>query len=134
MAEFIHSITVEFEDVDCYGIIHHPKALYFCERARAAFLRQNSIRVTGESPFGLVLRDVSIKYRNQLVMFDKAEVYVRAKKINKMSFVWDYVIKKDGKNAILCEIEMVAIDINTKKLMPLPEDLRQALKIIEISE
>ena len=44
------------------------------------------------------------------------------------------MIKKDGKNAILCEIEMVAIDINTKKLIPLPEDLRQALKIIEISE
>ena len=134
MAEFIHSITVEFEDVDCYGIIHHPKALYFCERARAAFLRENSVRVTGESTFGLVLRDVSIKFRNQFVMFDKAEVSVRAKKINKMSFVWDYIIKKDGKNAIFCEIEMVAIDIKTKKLIALPDNLVNALKKIEISE
>ena len=134
MPEFIHSITVEFEDIDCYGIIHHPKALYFCERARAAFLRENGIRATGGSSYGLVLRDVSIKFRNQLLMFDKAEVLVRTKKIGRMSFSWDYKIMKGTHMAIHCEIEMLAIDINTKKMIPLPDDLTAVLRKIELAE
>jgi len=30
---YLYKTMVEFEDIDCYGIIHHPKILYYFERA-----------------------------------------------------------------------------------------------------
>ena len=40
---YSYPVTVEYEDVDSYDIVHHPKVLYYFERARVRFFYDNDI-------------------------------------------------------------------------------------------
>ena len=128
-----YNLTVEFEDIDSYGIIHHPKILYYLERARTHFLLDNGLNIKSIKE-GIVLRDVSIQYKAQILMFDKLTVQVRVRGIEKYKFYWDYIIKKDGKTMITSSLEVVIIDLESKKLTPIPEYFLKIIKQIEIDD
>jgi len=118
---------VEFEDIDCYGIIHHPKILYYFERARVHFFLDNGIELEN-FPYGIVVRSINIQYKNMLVMFDKIDIELRVKNVEKYRFDFDYSIKKEGKTYVSALLQLVVIDKNTKKLTSIPEIM---LKLFE---
>lgn len=124
-----YPITVEFEDIDSYGIIHHPKLLYYFERTRAHFFLDNNVELNSLS-HGLVIRSINIQYKQQLNMFDKIVVELRAKNIDKFRFEFDYVVKKDDKVTNVATLEMVVISIDTKRIAEIPSDLRDILQKI----
>ena len=128
---YTFNVRVEFEDLDIYGILHHPKILYYCERARARFMLDNNATID-QLGFALVLRDVSIKFRDTIKMFDSIDIELRTKEIEKFSFKWDYLLKRDGKIMASCEIQMVTVDMTTKKLIAIPESFSATLGKIKI--
>ena len=129
MTPFDFTVRVEFEDIDCYGILHHPKLFYYCERARAAFLLAHGVSVAA-SPYGLVLREAKAKFRTPMRIFDEITVRVTVRDIGRMNFHWQYRLMKDESVMAECAIDMCAIDLATKKLIPLPDDLRAILATI----
>ncbi len=131
---YLYNVNVEFEDIDSYGIIHHPRVLYFLERARVHFFLDNGIDVnTHDTSVGFVLRNINIQLKKQIVMFNKLDIEVRTKNIDRYRFTFDYQIKCNGKVMITSDIEMVLIDVNTKKLIQIPDDIRTILEKIEIN-
>lgn len=130
---YVYPVTVEFEDIDSYGIIHHPKVLYYFERTRVHFFLDNDFDIAN-IPYGLVLREVKVQYKQQIKMFDKVEIELNTRDIRKLRFIWDYSIRKDGVKMVSGSIEMVTVDLETKKIIPLPDDFVRLLKKIEINE
>jgi YbgC/YbaW family acyl-CoA thioester hydrolase len=128
-----YRVSVEYEDIDSYDIVHHPRVLYYFERARVHYFFENSIDLK-KLKYGIVIRDLSIQYKMQMVMHDMITVELRTKNIGKHKFDFDYVIKKDGRAAIKGEIEMVTIDLETKKMIAIPDEMRMILEKIEIKE
>ena len=129
---FHHPIHVEFEDIDSYGIIHHPKFFYYMERTRCAFLMQNGIDIrTGKINLGLVLRNIQINIKSQVEMFDNLDVELETSDISKYRFNFIYTFKRDGKTIATGSTEMVYIDLTTKRLIAIPEDQVKLLKSIE---
>ncbi|OHD14534.1 MAG: hypothetical protein A2086_14380 [Spirochaetes bacterium GWD1_27_9] len=126
-------ITVEFEDIDSYGIIHHPKILYYFERTRVHFFMDNNININ-KIKYGIVLRDISIQYKSQLLLMDKINVELRTKSIDKFRFVFEYTIKKEDKTAIKSEIEFCVIDLDSKRLTEIPDEIRVLLEKIKIND
>ena len=124
---YSYKIRVEFEDIDCYGIIHHPKILYYLERTRVHFFMENGVELSGY-PYGIVVRNINIQYKSMLLMFDEIDVELRVNNIDKYRFDFDYSIKKEGKTAIIATIQLVVIDKNSKKFTGIPDDM---LKLFE---
>lgn len=127
-----YHVKVQFEDIDSYGIIHNPRILYFLERARTHFFLDNGINV-GTEKCGIVLRNINIQFKSQILMFDDLIVEVRTKDIDKYKFTFDYKIKRDDKVMVKSQIEIVTIDLETKKLAEIPPHILRVLKKIEIS-
>jgi YbgC/YbaW family acyl-CoA thioester hydrolase len=127
-----YNVNVEFEDVDSYGIAHHTKLISYLERARVHFFTDKKFDVRS-TPYGLILVDINIQFKIPLLLMDSAEVQLKVKRIDRVRFQWDYKIIKDGKIAVQAEITQVVIEIQSKKLIPIPSDLREILETILIT-
>ena len=127
-----HPIYVEYEDIDNYGIIHHPKFFYYMERARCGFFTSNGIEIRqGKINLGLVLRNIQINIKSQVMMFDNLDIELETSNIDKYRFNFIYTFKRDNKIIANGLTEMVFIDLTTKRLVPIPEQHLQLLKSIE---
>lgn len=127
-----YPIHVEFEDIDNYGIIHHPKFFYYMERSRCSFFTKNGIDIQpGKAKFGLVLRNIQIGIKSQVMMFDNLDVELETSNINKYSFDFVYTFKRENKVIATGQTEMVYIDLVTKRLVAIPDDQLTLLKTIE---
>jgi YbgC/YbaW family acyl-CoA thioester hydrolase len=122
-------VTVEFEDIDHYGIMHHPKSFYYFERARVHFFKENGIDLNRIS-FGVVLRNATIQFKTPLLFMDAVIIRMENGILDQYRFSLDYRIIKECKTAIQCSIEFCIIDLATKKLIPVPENMAALLKSI----
>ena len=118
--------TVEFEDVDSYGIAHHTKIISYLERARVHFFLENGIDIKSFE-YGLVLTGMNIQFKRPLFMMDNFIVQVSVIKLEKYRFVWEYKIIKSDKICITANIEQVIIDLATKKIVQIPDSVKTLL-------
>lgn len=127
-----YPIHVEYEDIDSYGIIHHPKFFYYMERARCSFFTSNGKNIRPEEiNLGIVLRNIQISIKSQVLMFDNLDVELQTSDISKYRFNFIYTFKRDDKTIANGLTEMVFIDLTTKRLIPIPEEHLALLKSIE---
>ena len=122
--------TVEFEDIDSYNIAHHTKIIAYLERARVHFFIDNNIDILSLE-YGLVITKLNIQFKHPLLMLDKINILVEIKKLEKIKFEWEYTIKKEDKIAAIANIEQVIINKKTKKIIAIPEEIKQLLEIIK---
>lgn len=130
---YIYPVSVEFEDIDSYGIAHHTKIIAYLERARVHYFADNKIDINSFK-YGLVLRNMNIQFKEPLFMLDKVDVELQVKSIDRLRFEWLYKIKKNGKNAVIAVIEQVVIDTELKKLVQIPESIKALLEKIKVNE
>ncbi len=131
---YIFPIQVEFEDVDSYGVMHHPKVLCYFERARMHYLLENNINIS-ERGVGTLIRDVAIQYRSPLLLAEQVKIEIVATCVERYRFALEYAVKKaDGKIAIRAKTELCTIDLATKKLTPIPDYLDKLLRDILVKE
>jgi acyl-CoA thioester hydrolase len=118
--------TVEFEDIDSYGIAHHAKIITYLERARVHFFLDNEIDVKSID-FGLVLIKMNVQFKQPLLMMDKINIQVSIVRIEKFRFEWEYKIIKNEKICIIANVEQVLIDLKTKKIIQIPDSFKDLL-------
>jgi YbgC/YbaW family acyl-CoA thioester hydrolase len=128
---YVFPVTVEYEDIDSYQIAHHPKVLYYFERARVHYFFDHNVDLKKLS-YGIVIRNLNIQFKIQLQMLDRITVELRTKNIDRFRFEFDYLIKKEGKVTTSATIEMVAIDLGSKKIIPIPDEMKILLENIKM--
>jgi acyl-CoA thioester hydrolase len=126
-----YPVTVEFEDVDSYGIVNHTKILSYFERARVHFLSDNGIDVK-TSKIGLVIVNLNVKFKKSLILLDKINIELSVKELGSLKFIWGYKIRNKDKVSVIAEIEQVVIDLNNNKMIYIPDDLKKILETIQI--
>ena len=119
-------LIVEFEDIDIYQIAHHTKIIAYLERCRAHYFHDNNY-LLNQNKYGIVLRDLNVRFRNPLFFMDEVEIVMSVKSLEKLRLIWDYKILKQGKTCATANIEQVVIDLKQKKIVPIPDEIKNLL-------
>jgi acyl-CoA thioester hydrolase len=120
-------VTVEFEDVDAYGIAHHAKLVAYLERARVRFLAGLGLDLA-RADVHLVLYDLTVRFKRTVALGDALEVAVEVSSADAVKLVLGYAIRRGGLLVARASTALAFVDGATKAIVPIPEELRGALE------
>ena len=69
-----YPVKVQFDEVDLYGIVHHPRYFVFCERARVELLGMLGMRPGPHNELGLVVVAANARFRASARFLDELTV------------------------------------------------------------
>lgn len=127
-----YSVLVQFDEVDQYGIVHHPRYLIYMERARVALMGALGMR-PGSSDHGIVVVEAKLRFRASARFLDSLVVRqgCRAAGASRVELV--YRIERDGK--LLCEADLVLAFVDpTGRPVRASEGIRQGLRSMGVPE
>lgn len=117
------SIDVRFADLDAYGHVNSATYFTYMETARVRLFMETFKTLT-EKGVMLVVVNAECNYKSEIFLTDKVVVTVSLDKIGKTSFDLVYKIHNgDGKLFAVGKTTLVAINVEKKAPMPLPEEI-----------
>jgi len=119
-------VTVEFEDVDAYGIAHHAKLVAYLERARVRFLTELGLDLA-RTDLHLVLYSLDVRFKRTAALLDALEVTVGVSSADAVRLVLGYEIRRGGLLVARATTGLAFVDGATKAVVPMPEEFRRAL-------
>lgn len=122
---YTYPCTIEFEDVDSYGIAHHSKLINLLERARVHFFHDRGVSVS-DGAFQLVLVNMDISFKSPAKMMDEVEVLLRIKKLSNFSLIWDYTIQHKERVILKANVKQASVGKDMKPTI-FPEPILKAL-------
>jgi acyl-CoA thioester hydrolase len=119
-------VTVEFEDVDAYGIAHHARLVAYLERARVRLLGELGMDLS-RADLHLVLYDLAVRFKRTVALGERLEVTVAVRSIDAVRFVLGYAVRRGGQLVARATTALAFVDGATKAIVPIPEEHRRAL-------
>ena len=112
---FPYQTTVEFEEVDAYGIAHHSRLICYLERARVRFFKDAGIDV-GDGAFQLVLVDMNLRFISPARFMEEVLVELSVAELRGASLVWNYAMRECCTSRPILEgkIKMASVGKNLK--------------------
>lgn len=139
-----YAFTVQFEDLDAGGIVHHPNYLRYCERARCDAMahRGYSFRQCMADGSGFVVAEVLMRYLRPAQMDDVLYVLTLNAGFKKSSMKVFQVITTQAPSIthahtpgeilrlpstlFMAQIRLVHVDLKTSRPKPMGDSLRAA--------
>jgi len=132
---FSTSITVRFADCDPVGFVYYPRVLHYCHVCMEEFFSARCgisyQRLLDEERMGFATVRIEAEYFVPLVYGDTAEVELVISDLGRSSARFNYTLKRSN-DSVLCAQStqvQVAIDIDKRRAIPLPEKYRIAFQI-----
>jgi 4-hydroxybenzoyl-CoA thioesterase len=129
---FSTSITVRFADCDPVGFVYYPRVLHYCHVCMEEFFAQccgiTYQKLLDEERIGFATVKIEAEYFVPLLYGDTAEVELEVTDLGRSSARFNYSIKR-ADDSVLCAQSsqiQVAMDIDKRKAIPLPEKYRVA--------
>jgi acyl-CoA thioester hydrolase len=97
-------VTVQFDEVDQYGIVHHPRYLVYLERARVDLMGRLGMR-PGTSDHGLVVVEARLRYRASARFLDQLTVRQGCRSAGASRIELAYRVHRGG--TAICDAELV---------------------------
>lgn len=117
------SIDVRFADLDAYGHVNSATYFTYMETARVRLFMETFKTLT-EKGVMLVVVNAECNYKSEIFLTDRVVVTVSLDKIGKTSFDLAYKIHNGGgKLFAVGKTTLVAINVEKKAPMPLPEEI-----------
>jgi acyl-CoA thioester hydrolase len=120
-------VTVEFEDVDSYGIAHHARLVAFLERARVRFLRELGIVIDPRRSPVPVLYDIKMRFVRPALMLDTLQVGIFVASANDYTVDLGYRIRRGLELVARANTTIAFADLESHELVPMPEDCVAAI-------
>ena len=121
-------VSLRFSDQDSLGHINNVAYAAYVEQARVALI-DSLLRSRGkDAGIDYILASVTIDYRREMHFPGAVDVGARLLKIGTKSITSGYGLFKDGSNVATATSVNVFFDPATKKTVPIPDALRQALE------
>ncbi len=126
-------VTVEFEDVDSYRIVHHTKLVAYLERARLRLLTELGMELHREDLVP-VLYDLRMRFRQPARVLDRLEVTVFIKDYHEFELVLGYRIRREGTTIARATTTIAFADLATGEVAPLPPEYLRTLGTVLAQE
>jgi 4-hydroxybenzoyl-CoA thioesterase len=129
---FTALITVRFGDCDPAGLVYYPVLFHYCHAAMEEFFAARCgvsyPRLMNESRVGFPTVDVRAEFRAPFVYGDEVEVEVFVSRVGRSSATFEYRLRRpgEGEPRALATLVKVAMDLDTRRPVPVPEPLRRA--------
>lgn len=120
--EVIYPVTVQFEDVDSYRIVHHTKLIAYLERARVQFFREYGVELFKASR-EMVLYNLTITFKKTARFLDDLSVCVSLKSTESFRFTLTYRVTRENDLILKADTDIAFVDSETKEILPLPDEL-----------
>jgi len=114
-------VTVEFEDVDSYGIAHHARLVAYLERARLRFLLERGLPVHPEGCHP-VMADLSMRFLRPARLMDRLEVEVFLRDSDDFRLTLGYRILRDGEAVARARSVIAFLDPESGGPAPVPAE------------
>jgi acyl-CoA thioester hydrolase len=124
--ELTFPVTIEFEDVDSYRIVHHTRYIAFCERARVRLFEKIGYDFMREGIFP-VIYDFKIRYVHTARLLDKLIVSTVCTEIEPHRFTLAYRIKNGDKLIVKAQSILTFIDEKSGTSTEIPSDFGKGL-------
>ncbi len=126
-ASFEVPVTVEFEDVDSYGIVHHTKLVAYLERARVRFLRSLGLSVYPEG-MSIVLYGLAMRFKRPAFALDHLVVAVRVGSLDDYRLQLHYRITREKQLLATATTGIACIEKASGNIIPAPDRFIQSLR------
>jgi acyl-CoA thioester hydrolase len=120
-------VTVEFEDVDSYQIVHHTKLIAYLERARLRLFTNLGFSLT-DSPVHFVLHKIEMRYLKTAKLLDQLQVSVIVDSADGSKLILSYRIKRDTMLIAKAKTTLACINAESGKVELIPDVLLETLK------
>ncbi len=126
---FKYPVELRYSDMDMLGHANNAVYLTYLETARVYYFKDFTRQEWAD--IAMVLAHVSMDYKIPIVPGSEPEVYLRTSKIGNTSMTIAHVIvdKKSGQVYLTGQVVVVAIDKNTGRPQPIPQEFKD--KIID---
>jgi YbgC/YbaW family acyl-CoA thioester hydrolase len=129
---FSTSITVRFADCDPVGFVYYPRVLHYCHVCMEEFFAERCgityQKLLDQERLGFATVKIEAEYFVPLLYGDTAEVELEITDLGRSSARFNYSVKR-ADDSVLCAQSsqiQVAMDIDKRKAIPLPEKYRVA--------
>jgi acyl-CoA thioester hydrolase len=118
-------VTVEFEDVDAYGIAHHTRLIAYLERARLRLLFDDAGLLTARTTLP-VMYELDLKFHKSAKLLDALTVTAEIVELGDMMLSLRYQIRRPSTDELLLRAKSVVAfaDVTTGTLVPVPPALK----------
>jgi acyl-CoA thioester hydrolase len=124
---------VWFSDTDAQGIVYYGRYLPYFDHARTEYHRhlQNLPFATDDGD--LVMRALDVEYHAPARFDDLLEAFVRVSRIGTTSMTYECAAYRlpDDEPMVTATFTVVLVDLEHRKAVPVPEELRQAVRAFE---
>ena len=129
---FSTRITVRFADCDPAGLVYYPVLFHYCHAAMEEFFAARCgvayARLLAERRLGFPTVNVRAEFFAPFVYGDEAEVEVWVSALGRTSATFEYRLRRASDGALCASAThvQVAMNLDERRAVPLPEDLRRA--------
>ena len=131
---FSTHITVRFGDCDPAGLVYYPVLFHYCHAAMEEFFAARCgtsyARLLAERRLGFPTVNVRAEFFAPFVYGDEASVEVWASAVGRTSVTFEYRLRR-ASDRMLCASAthvQVAMNLDERRAVPLPADLRRAFE------
>jgi len=127
-------IPVRFGDCDPAGLVYYPALFHYCHAAMEEFFAARCgvpyPLLMSERRLGFPTVNVRAEFFAPFVYGDEADVAVWASAVGRTSVTFEYRLRRAA-DGVLCASAthvQVAMDLEERRAVPVPEDLRRAFE------
>lgn len=133
---FTSLLKIRFDDVDGAGIVYYPQFFHLCHKAFEDFFDDAASvsypQLINKKRRGFPTVAIQSEFSAPLRYGDIALVKLEVQKVGRSSAVFNYEIrrKQDSKLCFSAQITKVFMNLDTNKVLEIPDDMRELWKSI----
>ena len=130
-----YPLTVQFDEVDQYGIVHHPRYFIYMERARVELMGMLGMRPDGpeDRKLGLVVVSAEAKFRASARFLDQLVVEQGCRAVGASRVELLYRIARGATTIAEALLTLAFVD-QTGRPVRAPDGLRDGLRGMAVPE
>jgi acyl-CoA thioester hydrolase len=125
--QFSTNLPIRITDLNYGGHVGNDTILTLVHEARVQFLRHYGYDELNMGGASLIMSDAAIEFKSELFYGDAVTAFVKAGEFSRAGFDLFYKLTLNNTVVATAKTGMVCFNYETKKVMPVPEGVKEKL-------